>query len=60
MNSLGPLCYKHTLNSIRSMTVKSFLNRVMILAGVQACLSYFVGGMNDPVRFAFVTSYEVD
>ena len=35
-------------------------NRVMILAGVQAFLLYFVGGMNDPVKFVFVTGYDMN
>ena len=32
----------------------------MILAGVQAFLHYVVGGMNDSVKFVFVTGYEVN
>ena len=36
-----------------------FSNRVMILANVQAFLLYVAGGMNDPVKFVFVTGYEV-
>ena len=47
-------------NSVRSMNVKSFTNRVMILAGVQAFLHYFVGGMNDPMKFVIVTGYEIN
>ena len=35
------------------------LTRVTILAGVQAFLHYFVGGINDSVKFVFVTGYEV-
>ena len=44
------------------MNVKSFSNRIMVLAGVRAFLHYFVGGrpVNDPVKFVFVTGYEVN
>ena len=31
----------------------------MVLTGVQVFLHYVVGGMNDPVKFVFVTGYEV-
>ena len=42
------------------MNIKLFSNRVMTRAGVQTFSLYFVGAVNDPVKFMFATGYEVD